>query len=491
MVCGPCGRSLAKNDRTDVPKAKKQTAGKGRRKAESNRLDGLVTSGPKSLQQLCIEKVAEYNTDIDEFGDLPESVLERLSEIFSKRRVIDPRTLRLFLRPDLDTIAIHDCAKLEVDDYKQIFAVVPHVKRITLNHAGQFKDDVLEYMMDKATDLTHLKLYGANLISNGMWKHFFETQGSKLESVQLSWLDAAFDDDVVETMVKHCTALKRLKLKYCRRLTAASLPLFAQVTTLQHVSLHISHQTPASDVAALVSSVGANLRTLSLEGIPEADDEAVHAIRSLCPHLTKLRLTPLDCVTDAALSSLFGGNPADEPTVIPPLHFVDLNSARDVDNNNPDGPIDAPVGLASDSFKALMRHSGSKLERLHIPSCRHISNSALWDAFIGVSQDPKQPDVTYPELKDIDVSFVPGVDTAIITGIFKSCPKLKKIAAFGCFHIEDVQVPVGVALVGVPRAADVIEQFGDANASIEQGFLGASKAVGGGVQSGREIEVGA
>ena len=75
--------------------------------------------------------------------------------------------------------------------------------------------------------------------------------------------------------------------------------------------------------------------------------------------------------------------------------------------------------------------------------------------------------------------------------MFKSCPKLKKIAAFGCFHIEDVQVPAGVALIGVPRAADAIEQFGDANASIEQSFLGALNAVGGGVQSGREIEVGA
>lgn len=117
-----------------------------------------------------------------------------------------------------------------------------------------------------------------------------------------------------------------------------------------------------------MSSTGQNLETLSLEGIPEADDDAIHAIRETCPKLNKLRLTPLYCVTDAALSSLFSGNVA-QPSVIPPLRFLDLNSARDVDNNNPDGPLDAPMGLASESFKALMAHSGTKLERLHIPSC--------------------------------------------------------------------------------------------------------------------------
>lgn len=491
LVCGPCGRSLAKDDRIGMAKPKKQAAGKGRRKAESNRLDGIVTAGPKSLQQMCIEMVADHHLDLEEFGDLPETVLGRLSEIFSKRRVIDPRTLRLFLRPDLNTVAVHDCTKLEVEDYKQIFAVVPNVRKVVLNFACQFKDEVIEYMLEKATNVTHFKVYGANLVTNEMWKKFFEAQGRKLETVQLAWLDASFDDNVMESMVTHCTSLRRLKLKFCRRLTAASLPLLAKLKTLQHVSLHISHQTPASDVAALVHTVGSNLQTLSLEGIPETDDEAIHAIRTTCSNLTKLRLTPLDSVTDAALCSLFGGNPSNEPTVIPPLRFLDLNSARDVDNNCPNGPQDVPIGLASESFKALMSHSGSKLERLHIPSCRHISNSVLWDSFIGTSEDPRRSEMLYPDLKDINISFVPGADTAIVAGIFKSCPKLKKVVAFGCFQIEDVKVPPGVALIGVPRAQNAIEQFGDASASNEQSFLGALTAVGGGVASGRMVEVGA
>ena len=110
LVCTPCGKELAKDSKAAEKAAKKPATRKRRRNLESNRLDGIVTQGAKTLQQLCIEKVAQHHHDIEEFGDLPDTVLDRLSEIFSKNRVMNPRTLDLFLRPDLDTVAIHECA---------------------------------------------------------------------------------------------------------------------------------------------------------------------------------------------------------------------------------------------------------------------------------------------------------------------------------------------------------------------------------------------
>lgn len=56
-----------------------------------------------------LQKVADSINDVDEFGDLPKPLLLRLSQILSKRRVITRRTLRLFLRPNLDSINIYDC----------------------------------------------------------------------------------------------------------------------------------------------------------------------------------------------------------------------------------------------------------------------------------------------------------------------------------------------------------------------------------------------
>lgn len=56
--------------------------------------------------------MADNIRDVEEFGDLPKSLLNRFSQILSKRRVITSRTLDLFLRPDYDTIDVYDCGSM-------------------------------------------------------------------------------------------------------------------------------------------------------------------------------------------------------------------------------------------------------------------------------------------------------------------------------------------------------------------------------------------
>ena len=109
LLCTPCGRELAKEAKA-AAKSEKQKTTKARRKMESNRLDGLCLLGPKSLMTICIEMLAQHSGDIEEFGVLPDQVMNRLSEIFSKQRVMNSRTLPLFLRPDMDRVLIHDAA---------------------------------------------------------------------------------------------------------------------------------------------------------------------------------------------------------------------------------------------------------------------------------------------------------------------------------------------------------------------------------------------
>lgn len=55
------------------------------------------------------QEVANNIHDIEEFGDLPESLLKRLSQILSKRRIITSRTLDLILGSDLHSIDVYDC----------------------------------------------------------------------------------------------------------------------------------------------------------------------------------------------------------------------------------------------------------------------------------------------------------------------------------------------------------------------------------------------
>ncbi|KAJ4369245.1 UV-damaged DNA-binding protein rad7 [Neocucurbitaria cava] len=109
LLCTPCGKEMVKEAKAQQ-KASKPVVRKGRRKLESNRLDGMLMGGPKSLQQLCIEKLAQHSEDIDELGEMPEGIVNRISEIFSKKRAMNSTTMKLFLQPGMESVAIQEAA---------------------------------------------------------------------------------------------------------------------------------------------------------------------------------------------------------------------------------------------------------------------------------------------------------------------------------------------------------------------------------------------
>ncbi|KAI9924150.1 hypothetical protein MW887_007390 [Aspergillus wentii] len=437
LLCAKCSKEVADGEKKN--KAKKRGPRTGRRQNQSNLLDGIAQHGALSLVELCTRKVADNINDIEEFGDLPSSLLHRLSQILSKRRVLTPRTLNLFLRPDLRSIDIYDCGKLETDDFQKIFAFMPSLTHVNLRFAGQMKDKVFEYMVDRDLKIKHLQLDAANLVSDASWKQLFQKVESQLESLKLSNLDFSFDDNTVEEMCKYCSGLQRLKLKQCWKTGDNSLRAISTLNSLEHLSLNFVQETNGDNLVEIIARLGPNLRTLSLEGFCDADDRLLENIHHQCRSLSKLRLSDNAVCSDRGFVGLFQG------WLNSPLEYVDLSSTRDVDNSNPDGPTDA-IGLASQGFIALMNHSGSKIHTLKIPSCRHISH----DAFEEVFSEGK----SYPHLKELDVSFQTVMDDYLVGCIFRCCPAIKKLVAFACFNVRGVRVPMGVALIGGLKAQD-------------------------------------
>jgi len=334
--------------------------------------------------------------------------------------------------------------ELETEDYIRLFSVVPKVQILNLRNAGQFKDEVIDYIIERQVSLKSLQLEAANLVSNEKWAEFFERCGLRLESLKLSWLDYSMDDDAFMILVRFCPNLKRLKLKKCFRLGDKTLSAMTELKQLEHLSLSLPTTTSPGPLAELIAAVGPRLRTLSLENFNDADDDVLSMIHSSCTQLGKVRFTENDYCTDAGFVNLF------TEWSNAPLTMIDLSSNRSIDYSTPDGPED-PIGLASAGFEALMKHSGSRLERLDISSCRHITYECFSKIFDGNSQ--------YPLLRDINISFLTKIDNAIAVGLFKSCPDLVKVTAFGCFNVVDVPVPKGVALIGVPNAQDSIIQI--------------------------------
>ncbi|KAI9763882.1 MAG: hypothetical protein M1835_007702, partial [Candelina submexicana] len=445
LLCPKCSKEQEAEKKKDKPKRKAAPRDR-RRQTQSNLLDGIISNGAKSLQELCVEKVADHINDIDEFGDLPQNLLLRLSQILSKRRVVDSRTLDLFLRPDLDRVAIFDCGKLEVDDYKKIFAIVPKVETLILRNAGQFKNEVVTYILERGVPLRHLQLHAANLLSNETWQELFSCQGEQLETIKLAWLDYSLDDTTLSSMVKYCPNVKRLKLQKCFKLGDEAVESIAGLRKLEHLSLSLNRPISVEALTGVITSIGENLRTLCLDRFENANDNVLRAVHSNCRRLVKFRFTENDICTDAGFVELF------TDWSNPPLVSVSLASNRDVDYNKPDGP-DRPVGLASGGLLALMQHSGTSLETLDISSCRHITHETFLEIFGGTR--------LFPNLKDLNISFLTRIDTPIVAGIFKSCPHMVKLTAFGCFNVKDVLVPAGVALIGLPNAQESIVVEGE------------------------------
>ncbi|KAL4971580.1 hypothetical protein BDW66DRAFT_21807 [Aspergillus desertorum] len=439
LLCAKCSKEVGAREKKLQPK--KRAPRTARRQNQSDLLDGIAQHGALSLAETCTKKVADHIHEISEFGDLPWQLLRRLSQILSKRRALTPRTLTLFLRPDLGFIDICDAGKLETDDFQKIFAFMPALTSVNLRFAGQLKDNVIDYMLDRNTGIRHLQLDSANLVSDSRWRKVFQKLGDQLESLRLSNLDSSLDDESIGVMCKSCPVLERLKLTQCWKMSDLSLRAISTLPSLKHLSLDLIQETKTESLVELVSSIGPNLRSLSLRGFSTADDTLFDMIHDKCRHLHKLRFSDNATCTDKGFTKLF------ENWSNPPLEFVDLSSTRDLDNSNPNGPPDA-IGLASSGFAALMRHSGSAIRRLNIASCRHISYGAFEEVFA----DGK----SYPHLKELDVSFHTVMDDYLVGRIFRSCPAIQKVVAFACFNVREVRVPKGASLIGGLRTQDLL-----------------------------------
>ena len=290
-----------------------------------------------------------------------------------------------------------------------MFAVVPKARNVNLRNAGQVKDEIIDYIVERDVPLKNLQLEAANLVSNEGWTKLFSNLGQGLESLKLTWLDYSMDDHTFFNLVSSCSNLKRLKIKKCFRLGDPALSAICNLQQLEHLSLRFPTPTTSPPLRDLITGIGANLRTLSLESFVEADDEVLTAVHSTCAQLSKLRFCENDLCTDAGFVSLF------KNWLNPPLSFIDLSSNRSIDYSQPDGPED-PTGLASPGFEALMAHSGPRIEHLDIASCRHIDYPAFARVFDGKKE--------YPFLKDINISFLTKIDTTIVAGMFRSCPAI-------------------------------------------------------------------
>ncbi|KAJ0117160.1 nucleotide exsicion repair protein rad7 [Diaporthe amygdali] len=445
LLCNPCGKDIQKEE-GPVKKKKKVVASGGavgrRRKTQSNLLDGTYSLGAKSLMSLCIETLAKNIELADDLGEMPPRIIDKIARMLSKKRLVDPNTLNLFLQPTAQDISIYDGAKLSTDDYMRVFQMVPTVKNLKIRNAIQFKDEVMEYLLSRdKVELEGLYMHGANLISAEMWKKYLTTKGKTLQRFQIYYTDKHFDDECITALRTAAPELKRLKVSNNQKVSGDGIRELVHLKKLQHLGIHVHNHVHSDIYVEVLRSIGSELRTLSLRRTPELDNTVLDAIHNNCRHLSKLRITDSEVMTDAGFARLFTDwrNPG--------LTFLDLQKCRHVDSQKPrENPDD--IGLCSEGFKALMAHSGKSLQKLNLHACRHISKQAFDEVF--------SPKNTYSELKSLELSFCEDVNDYVVGSVFRSCPNLRELNVFGCMRVKNARVPRGKILVGVPNALGMV-----------------------------------
>ncbi|KAK7749783.1 UV-damaged DNA-binding protein rad7 [Cytospora paraplurivora] len=446
LLCNPCGKELEKED--GPPKKKKKIAPGGpvgkRRKTQSNVLDGTYVLGAKTLMSLCIETIAKNIELAGDLGALPPRMVDKVARMLSKKRLLDPTTLNLFLQPTAHDVSIYDAAKLSTDDLIRVFQMVPCVKNLKIRNAIQFKDEVMEYVLSRdKIELEGLYLHGASLLSADMWKKYFTIKGKALLQLQVYYIDKHFDNDCLATLKTATPSLKRIKVYNNQKVGGDGIRELAHLKDLQHLSIQVHNHVHPDIYVDVLRKIGTNLKTLSLRTVPELDNTVLDAIHANCRHLSKLRITHSEAVTDAGFVRLFTGwgNRG--------LTFVDLQKCRYVNSEKPSENPDG-IGLCSEGFKALMAHSGRTLQNLNVHACRHISSEAFEEVF--------GPGQIYEDLKFLEISFCEQVTDFVVGCIFRSCPNLKELNVFGCMRVKDVRVPRGKILVGVPNALGMVTE---------------------------------
>ncbi|KAI5284240.1 hypothetical protein KEM54_001497 [Ascosphaera aggregata] len=442
-VCSGVDRKIARSPRQTRQGSERLK--RCRRQYASNLMDGAGPHGTLSLLDVCVKHVADNIYNIEEFGDIPPRLRLKLSQILSKRRAINSRTLRLFTRSDCSSLDIYDCADLDPPDFRNIFISLPNIRHLNLRFAGQLKNDDLDLLITLKPQLEELQLDACNLVSTETFQRLFNSLGSNLISLKLSNLDCSLDDDTMRDLTTCCPNIQRLKLSDCWLLGDGSLQAVGNFQALRHLSLSLEKPAKASTLISTLTKIGAGLESLSLKGFGNADDRVLETVRQKCTKLVKFRFTDNSVCSDKGFTSTFNG------WRNCPLRFVDFSRTRDIDNTNPDGPGEA-VGLASEGFKSLMRHSGGQIERLHISACRHISYSAFLEVFNSLKK--------YPHLKELDISFHTVIDDVLLQKIFSSCPALVKVVAFACFNVRDAAIPAGVSYFGGLNAHKYVLESG-------------------------------
>ncbi|KAJ2642338.1 UV-damaged DNA-binding protein rad7, partial [Coemansia sp. RSA 1694] len=360
LLCANCQRSADRTRREAAAIAKRSAHGAAPAAPKRRRLkktaDGLLELEPglATLQDLCVRAIARHVDQVDSFGDVSAQSLDRLCRIVSKMRVLDERTLALFLGADRSSVVLYDCTRLAREALARIVDLAPNVQTLALEYCGRLDGGVLGAFGAGLAQLARVRLDGAFLVADAAWARFFRDAGPRLRSFHVRF--AGFGAAAMRALATHCEGLEDLRVSECTDFGDDCLAMLAAPLTeteealqeperllrdapitgaggalqgrlpairspplvvaawrplahLRGLDLARPHLPMASATATrVVATLGSALRTLDLSGFKDIDDAFLQrglALLASSQHLRELGLAECNSISAPALAQFF------------------------------------------------------------------------------------------------------------------------------------------------------------------------------------------
>ncbi|OMJ19536.1 DNA repair protein rhp7 [Smittium culicis] len=421
VLCPKCEKSLnaskkTANSRQERPAPKRRNTQKKVYKVEDGLLE--IDSGVPSLQDLCVRVVGRNIDNVESFGDISYTSVNKVSAIISKLRLLDNNTLKLFLAPDRKEITLYDCTKIDGVGYRNIAQFCPYLEVLNLSLCGKIRDPEILFFANHLKNLHSVDLYGPFLISDEAFAEFFKILGKNLVSLKISV--AQFGYAAVKSLVDNCPNLEVLELNQCYSLdencintlsginvqnlpnskTDESSPITTESNDYNSTpyfknihSLAISEpQLEISSLALtlLVKSYGSNLNLLNVSNCSNADDDfLIQGVLTHCKNLNTLDISSTS-ITSKGITQFF-----DQLSI-----NINEDSLFELEKSSENPGIASYAGgfthlnlgrvasIDDQSLISVIKNTSHSLKYLNIHSADEFLSEAGVLAIAGITPDP-------------------------------------------------------------------------------------------------------
>ncbi|KAJ1730818.1 UV-damaged DNA-binding protein rad7 [Coemansia biformis] len=480
LLCAPCRRSVDKAAAAKTAVSKRARAAaptlpppKPKRRRAKKTEGGLLELDPglPSLQDLCARAIAHHVDRVESFGAISAQSLNKICRIICKMRLLDEKTLPLFVSADRASVTLYDCTRITGQGIDRIIAACPSLETLHLEFCGRVDGDGLLALARGLPRLANVRLDGAFLVQDDTWAEFFREMGPRLREFKVAY--AGMGPRAMRALVTHCTELAELRVVECSDFDDDCLAMLAApITEHEEAQQEAERLLRAQRARACKGKMAEGAaeaappwqrlaRLVSLElprpHKPMTSATAARVVYTLGAQLGVLDLTGFRDLGDGFLLAALAEHGGDlwelglgECNELSPDAFAEFFARGSVDGARPAGhgllrvDLGRCYGLTDGVVKALVRHSRSTLRHVCLNS---VDDSLTADGVLALGDAPG--------LEELDLSWVRCTTDAVLEQLVPRCPRLAVVRVYGCPGVTPF-APKRAGLTYVGREADTL-----------------------------------